>query len=276
MNRRRLLNLSSGFVLSLLLAVGCSQTAPQSNQPQPTTAFPVSSTQKTELTVSAAASLTDAMNAVQPLYEQENPEIKLVYNFGSSGSLQQQIEQGAPVDLFISAAPKQMNALEEKELLLSGTRQDLLKNEMVLIVPKGESTVKSFEDLTAETVEKIAVGEPESVPAGKYAEEVLTSLNLQETVQQKQVYAKDVRQVLTYVESGNVDAGIVYSSDAKISDKVEIVAAAPAESHAPIVYPAAVLKNSKNPEVAENFIQFISGEKAGGVFEGYGFGIVEK
>ncbi|WP_413167082.1 molybdate ABC transporter substrate-binding protein [Capilliphycus salinus ALCB114379] len=275
MNRRRILNLACGFVLSLLLAVGCSQTTPETTEPQQT-ASPVSSTQQTELTVSAAASLTDAMNAIQPIYEQENPQVKLTYNLASSGSLQQQIEQGAPVDVFISAAPKQMNALEEKQLLLSGTRQDLLKNDMVLIVPKGENTVKTFEDLTTEQVEKIAVGEPESVPAGKYAQEVLTSLNLLETLQPKEVYAKDVRQVLTYVESGNVDAGIVYSSDAKISDQVEIVATAPAESHSPIIYPVAVIQSSKNPEVSKDFIQFLSGEQAKAVFEQYGFGILEK
>lgn len=258
MNRRRILNQACGFILAFVLAVGCSQT-----------------NQQTELTISAAASLTDAMNAIQPIYEQENPEVKLTYNLASSGSLQQQIEQGAPVDVFISAAPKQMNALEEKQLLLSGTRQDLLKNEMVLIVPKEENQVKNFEDLTTELVEKIAVGEPESVPAGKYAQEVLTSLNLLETVQPKEIYAKDVRQVLTYVESGNVDAGIVYSSDAKISDKVKIVATAPAESHSPIIYPVAVIQSSKNPEVAKDFIQFLDREQAKAVFEQYGFGIVE-
>ncbi|EAW37179.1 molybdate ABC transporter substrate-binding protein [Lyngbya sp. PCC 8106] len=269
MNRRRILNLACGFVLSFVLAVGCSQTNQQTNT------TPVSSTEQTELIVSAAASLTDAINAIQPIYEQENPAVKLTYNLASSGSLQQQIEQGAPVDVFISAAPKQMNALEEKELLLSGTRQNLLKNEMVLIVPKAENQVKSFEDLTTDSVEKIAVGEPESVPAGKYAQEVLTSLNLLETVQPKEVYAKNVRQVLTYVESGNVDAGIVYSSDAKISDKVKIVATAPAESHSPIIYPVAVIQSSKNPEVAKDFIQFLDREQSKAVFEQYGFGIVE-
>ena len=263
MNRRRIVNLACGFVLSLLLAVGCNQTTPQSTEPQ-----------QTELIISAAASLTDAMNAIQPLYQQENPKVKLTYNFGPSGSLQQQIEQGAPVDVFISAAPKQINELQEKGLLLDETRKDLLKNEMVLIIPKGESTIQRFEDLTADTVTKIAVGEPESVPAGKYAQEVLTSLNLLATVQSKQVYAKDVRQVLSYVETGNVDAGIVYSSDAKISDKVEIVATASPDSHSPIIYPIAVVKNSKNPEIAEEFIQFLSNEQAKAVFEQYGLGIM--
>ncbi|MEA5495701.1 molybdate ABC transporter substrate-binding protein [Limnoraphis robusta Tam1] len=272
MNRRRILNLACGFVLSLLLAVGCNQTTPQSTEPQQTSS-PVSSAEQTELIISAAASLTDALNAIQPLYQQENPKVKLTYNFGPSGSLQQQIEQGAPVDVFISAAPKQINELQEKGLLLDETRKDLLKNEMVLIIPKGESTIQRFEDLTADTVTKIAVGEPESVPAGKYAQEVLTSLNIFETIQPKQVYAKDVRQLLSYVETGNVDAGITFSSNAKFSEKVEIVATAPPESHSPIIYPIAVVKNSKNPEAAKEFLSFLSSNTAKSLFERYGFGL---
>lgn len=263
MNRRRLINLACGFVFSLLLAVGCSQTNPQTSE-------------QAELIISAAASLTDAMKAIQPLYQQENPNIKLTYNFGPSGSLQQQIEQGAPVDVFISAAPRQINELQEKGLLRDETRQDLLRNEMVLIVPKGETRIQNFEDLTANTITKIAVGEPESVPAGKYAQEVLTSLNLLETLKSKQVYAKDVRQVLSYVETGNVDAGMVYSSDAKISDAVEIVATASEGTHSPIVYPLAVTQNSQNPEQAKEFIQFLSSEPAKAVFEQHGFGIINQ
>ncbi|MEL7034147.1 MAG: molybdate ABC transporter substrate-binding protein [Cyanobacteria bacterium J06592_8] len=272
MNRRRIFTLACGFFLSLLLSISCSR--PQSTEPQAGNATLVSGTEQTELTVSAAASLTDAMMAIQPLYEQEYPNVKLLYNFASSGSLQQQIEQGAPVDVFISAAPKQMNALEEKGLIVNETRQDLLKNEMVLIVPPGNNTVKTFEDLANDQVKKIAVGEPESSPAGKYAQEVLTSLNLLETLQPKEVYAKTVRQVLSYVETGNVEAGIVYSSDAQVSDKVKIVTTASAEDHSPILYPAAVIKESNNQEVSQEFIQFLSSDSAKSVFEKYGFGLV--
>ncbi|MFZ1026004.1 MAG: molybdate ABC transporter substrate-binding protein [Limnoraphis robusta] len=260
MNRRRVINLACGFVFSLLLAVGCSQTSPQTSA-------------QTELIISAAASLTDAMNAIQPLYQQENPEVKLTYNFGPSGSLQQQIEQGAPVDVFISAAPKQMNDLEEKGLLLSGTRKDLLKNAIVLIVPKANPKVKTFQDLMNGKVGKIGIGEPESVPAGRYAKEVLTSMNMYDKLQPKLVFAKDVRQVLTYVETGNVDAGMVYTTDAKISDKISIVATAPAGSHSPIIYPIAVIKDSKNPEAAKGFVSFLSSNTAKSVFERYGFGL---
>jgi molybdate transport system substrate-binding protein len=224
-----------------------------------------------QLLVSAAASLSDAMSAIQPIYVQQNPDIQLVYNFGSSGSLQQQIEQGAPVDVFISAAPKQMDALEQKGLLLPGTRKNLLTNSIVLIVPKGQKTITRFEDLTNNTVRRIAIGEPESVPAGKYAKEVLTSLNLFDALQSKMIYAKDVRQVLNYVETGNVDAGIVYQTDAKISTTVDTAATAPANSHSPIIYPIAVLKESKNPEAAKDFVTFVSGNSASTVFEQFGF-----
>jgi molybdate transport system substrate-binding protein len=231
-----------------------------------------SQTKSSQIIVSAAASLSDVMAAIQPLYAQQNPDTQLVYNFGSSGSLQQQIEQGAPVDVFISAAPKQMDALAQKGLLLQGTRKNLLTNSMVLIVPKGQTRISSFEDLTNNEIQRIAIGEPDSVPAGRYAKEVLTSLNVFETLQSSIIYAKDVRQVLNYVETGNVDAGIVYQTDAKISTQVDTVATAPTSSHSPIVYPIAIMKDSKNSEIAQGFVTFVSGDTAKPIFEQFGFG----
>ncbi|HIK29773.1 MAG TPA: molybdate ABC transporter substrate-binding protein [Oscillatoriales cyanobacterium M4454_W2019_049] len=250
------------FLISLVLAIGCSQTdnLPSSSPPL-----------ATELTISAAASLKESLEAIQPLYVRENPEITLTYNFGSSGSLQQQIEQGAPVDIFFSAAAKQMDALEKKDLLLAGTRQDLLKNEMVLIVAKDNANVTEFQDLTNDAVGKIALGEPESVPAGKYAEEVLTSLNITDSVKAKAVYAKDVKQVLNYVATGNTEAGVVYKTDAQNSEAVKIVETAPENTHSPIVYPIAVLKSSKHPEAARSFVEFLEEETTQKVFSQYGF-----
>jgi molybdate transport system substrate-binding protein len=230
-----------------------------------------SSSTSSQITVSAAASLSDVMAAIQPLYTQQNPNVKLTYNFGSSGSLQQQIEQGAPVDVFISAAPKQMNNLEQKELLLPETRKNILTNSMVLVVPEGKENISSFEDLTQNNIQRIAIGEPESVPAGRYAKEVLSSLNLFKTLESKIIYAKNVRQVLNYVETGNIDAGIIYQTDAKISEKVDIVATAPTGSHSPIIYPVAVIKDSKNSEIAQAFITFISDNQTQEVFEQHGF-----
>lgn len=223
------------------------------------------------LTISAASSLQDAIQEIGNLYSQQNPNIRLTYNFGSSGSLRHQIEQGAPVDVYISAAEQHMDALENQNFLLDNTRQNLLKNEVVLITAHNNSDLDGFSNLTSKFVNNIAIGAPDSVPAGKYAKEVLDSLKLYQPLESKLVFAKDVRQVLAYVETGNVEAGIVYSTDAQVSDRVKIVATAPRDSHSPIVYPIAIAKDSKHPEAAQDFIQFISSHAAQNVFTEYGF-----
>lgn len=227
---------------------------------------------KTDLTVSAAISLKDALDEAKQLYTKEHPSVMIAANYGASGTLQLQIEQGAPVDIFISAAPKQMDALEAKALLLGGTRVDMLRNELVLIVPKDSSLgMASFEDLKRANVKQVALGEPTTVPAGQYAKEVLTLLGIYDAVNSKAILAKDVRQVLTYVETGNVDAGIVYATDAQSSSKVKVVATAPPNSHSPIVYPAAVIKDSKNPAAARAFLNFLSAPRGQAIFQKYGF-----
>ncbi|MGA8766491.1 MAG: molybdate ABC transporter substrate-binding protein [Candidatus Acidiferrales bacterium] len=227
---------------------------------------------KADLTVSAAISLKDALDEAKQIYAAANPNVAIAANYGASGTLQLQIEQGAPVDVFLSAAPKQMDALDTKGLLLAGTRKNLLRNEVVLIVPKDDSAgISSFQDLTRADVKQIALGEPVTVPAGQYAKEVLTSLGIYDAVNSKAILAKDVRQVLTYVETGNVDAGIVYATDAMSSAKVKVVASAPAKSHSPVIYPAAVIKASKNPAAARAFLDFLAGPRGRAVFQKYGF-----
>lgn len=223
------------------------------------------------LTVSAASSLTDVMGEIQTLYKKERPNVNLTMNFGSSGSLQQQIEQGAPVDVFISAAEKQMDALEKGALLTTGSRRTLLKNKLVLIAPVGQSRITAFESLTSADVKLIANGDPDSVPSGKYAKETLQSLKLWDAVKDKQILCKDVRQVLTYIENGNADAGFVYVTDAKTTDKVKIVATADEKSHTPITYPAAVVKASKTQQAGADFLAFLSSKPVQAVFEKYGF-----
>jgi len=227
---------------------------------------------QTELTVSAAISLKEALDEAKQIYTKEHPDVAIATNYGASGTLQLQIEQGAPVDVFLSAAPKQMDALETKGLLLAGTRRDLLRNEVVLVVPKNSKLgLKSFQDLARADVKQVALGEPTTVPAGQYAKETLTSLGIHGAVSGKAILAKDVRQVLTYVETGNVDTGIVYATDAASSSKVTVVATAPAKSHAPVIYPAAVIKASKNPEAAKAFLDFLAGASGAAVFQQYGF-----
>jgi molybdate transport system substrate-binding protein len=261
MNRRRILTLIATAVASLLVATSLPAAAPS----------PVLAQSKANLLVSAAASLKDALEEIKPLYQQSQPNTNINYNFGASGALQQQIEQGAPADIFISAAKKQVDALEEKGLLLSGTRSIIAKNRLVLIVPKNVVGITSLYNLKDAKIKKIAIGEPRSVPAGQYAEQVLQKLKILPQVKSKLVYANNVRQVLASVESGNADAGLVYITDAKISDKVKIVVAADEKYHSPIIYPVAVLKSSKNPDAAKEFAKFLSSSQAKAVLQKYGF-----
>lgn len=226
--------------------------------------------ERTELIVSAAASMQDVLKEIAAVYHQKHPQAKITFNFGSSGSLQHQIEQGAPIDLFISAAPQQMDRLEQKELLLEKTRQNLVKNQMVLVVSKNEQAIDSFADLSQQSVEKIALGEPNSVPAGQYAKEILTHLNSIDIIKPKAVYGKDVRQVLNYVATENIDAGIVYRTDALNTQQVKVVATAP-DIYSPVVYPVAVVKDSKNTLAAKQMLQFLFSPEAQAIFKRYGF-----
>jgi molybdate transport system substrate-binding protein len=228
------------------------------------------------VTVSAAISLKDALDELGRAYEQSHAGTKIVFNYGGSGTLQHQIEQGAPVDIFFSAAEKQMDTLQSEDLIVAGTRRNLVANELVLVVPVNSNIVRNFQDLTRPEVKIVALGEPETVPAGMYAWQVLDRLGLLAAVAKKTVYAGDVRQVLTYVETGNADAGIVYQTDARISSKVRIVATAPAASYDPIVYPAAVVKSAKDVASARAFLEFLAGPEARAVFAKYGFLMPQK
>ncbi|MFL0198256.1 molybdate ABC transporter substrate-binding protein [Clostridium sp. WILCCON 0269] len=266
MNRNKKILSSILFLLIVFFSVGCGNTTGSSDNKKSDAAA-----KKVTLTISAAASLKDSMNEVKELYAKDNSNVTITYNFGASGTLQKQIEQGAPADIFISAAAKQMDELKNKNLLVNDTIANLLQNDVVLVVPKDSSAVKSFQDLAGDAVKKVALGEPKSVPAGQYGEEVLTNLNILDKVKLKAVYGKDVKEVLTWVETGNADAGIVYKTDALISDKVKVVATAPENSHKAVVYPVAVIKDSKNVEAAKSFLKFLSGDKAKEVFKKYGF-----
>ncbi len=226
---------------------------------------------KTVLTASVASSLQDAMEEIKQLYIQENPNLEMNLNLGSSGSLKQQIEQGAPVDLFFPAARKEVDELNEKGLIEEGTIKEVLKNELVLISKDKETDITSFEALKKLNGQYIGIGEFSSVPAGYYAEEVLSYLEILETVRPNIVFAKNVKEVLAWVESENADLGIVYMTDAKASDNVYRVCSAPEGSHTPIVYPIAAIKGSKNLSEAKKFIDFLSTEEAKEVFRKHGF-----
>lgn len=220
--------------------------------------------------MSAAASLTDALGELKALYETAHPEVTLSFNFGASGALQQQIEQGAPADIFLSAATKNMQALVDRGLMQE--QRDLLKNELVVVVPSdGAAPVAKLEDLSGEGIKRIAVGIPESVPAGGYAKDALTAAGLWDSLQAKLVQGKDVRQVLQYVETANADAGFVYKTDALSSDKVKVAFAVDPSQYKTIVYPVGVVKATKHADAAERFYEYLQTPESAAVFVKYGF-----
>jgi len=226
--------------------------------------------QEIQLLISAATSLKDALEEIQMDYERSHPHIKLHFNFGGSGALQQQIEQGAPVDLFLSAALNHMQELEDKGLV--DQQRNLLTNELVVIVPKNTKyNLSQLTDLTSVSLHKIAIGIPESVPAGDYAKQTLIQLNLWETLQSNLVQAKDVRQVLHYVETGNADAGFVYKTDAQASDQVTTALNVDPSLHSPIVYPMGILNTSKHPEEVKELYEYLQSDEALHFFSKYGF-----
>ncbi len=267
---KRFLLFLSGIVLAFVFA-GCYNANESESSKAATMSAETSTSETKELTVSAAASLTDVLKEIGEVYE-KNTGTKINFNFGSSGSLQAQIEEGAPVDLFISAAQKQMKALEDEGLIISETKKNLLSNEIVLIAPKeSQKVISGFEDCASEKVEKIAYGDPKTTPIGQYAEEVFKNLNILDKVSSKTVYGSDVRQVLSWVETGEVDCGLVFKTDALTTDKVKIICSAPEGYHEEISYPAAVIKSSKNPDAAKDFLAYLSGDEAKKIFEKYGF-----
>ncbi|MCZ7581847.1 MAG: molybdate ABC transporter substrate-binding protein [Deltaproteobacteria bacterium] len=197
---------------------------------------------------------------------------RVVANFASTSTLAQQIIAGSPCDVFISANEKWMDHVEEKGAVIPGTRRDFLKNTLVLITPKNASAaIAAPSDLLGPACPHLALGEPNSVPAGIYAKQSLTSLGLWDRAQDRLLPALDVRTALAYVERGEAACGIVYSTDAKISNKVKTVLTLPADSHTPIVYPIARTANGKEPEGGGRFMAFLDTPKAAAVFEKHGF-----
>jgi len=224
---------------------------------------------RTTLTLSVAASLQDSISEIEAAY-QAHHAVDFRNNFGASGTLAREIEQGAPVDAFLAAGSKPMDQLQAEGLLLRGSRADLLRNSLVLIAPSG-SVLNGFQGLAQKQVRTIALGDPTSVPAGQYGKQALEALNLYDRLQPKIVLGKDVRQVLTYVETGNADAGLVYATDALSSHRVRVVAVAPDSSHDPVVYPIAEIATSRNELAARDFIAFLRSPTAKSIFERHGF-----
>lgn len=229
--------------------------------------------EETEILVAAAASLKNAYeDKLIPMFEEANPGVTVKGTYDSSGKLQTQIEEGLDADVFMSAATKQMKALDEEGMIASDTITDLLENKIVLIVPAGnEKKLEKFEDI--EKADSIALGDPASVPAGQYSEEALTNLGIWDKIQDKVSFGTNVTEVLNQVAAASADAGIVYATDAaSMADKVEVVAEAPEGSLSEkVIYPVAVVKGTAHEEVAKEFVAFLQTDKAITVFEDYGF-----
>jgi molybdate transport system substrate-binding protein len=233
-------------------------------------------TKPAELTISAAASLNEALIEIKENFENENKNIKILYNIGGSGALKQQILQGAPVDLFLSASHDQFTELIQEGLIDEQKQIDLLGNQLVLITNKeNPAQLNGFSDLSNRQVKKIAIGIPESVPAGKYAKQTLQNTGIWEQIQPIVIQTKDVRQVLTYVETGNVDAGIVYMTDVKVSDKVHVVAVAGDQTHDSIIYPAGIINTTSHKKEAEIFLAYLKSKTAKTIFEKFGFIVLD-
>ena len=226
-----------------------------------------------ELLVSSAVSLKEAVEAAGRRFQGDRTGLLLRYNFGASGELRQQIEGGAPVDVFLSAGQSEMDALERKGFLVAGSRRVLARNSLVVIVPVGSTiSLSRPSDLLRREVGRLAIGNPKTVPAGQYAEECLRTLNLWEALRPRLVLGENVRQVLEYVARGEADAGVVYATDiAAQGERVREALRPPPESHRPIVYPAAVVAESGAPQVAAAFVDFLVAPEGQAILARRGF-----
>ncbi len=228
-----------------------------------------------EILVSAAASLTDVLQEIVKQYPLRN-QTRVTFNFGASSELARQIVEGAPADIFFSADLAQMHRLDKNGLLEPGTRKNFLSNQLVIIVPvDSRLAIASAKDLLKPEVKRIALAEPTSVPVGVYARKYLEGENLWDRVEPKVVPVLDVRATLASVESGNVEAGFVYKTDAAISKKVKVVYEVPIEKGPKITYPVAIVKASKRKEAARDFLKFVLGPKGKEVFRKYGFAVLQ-
>jgi len=262
------------ILLSVFLAIGCAGN--QSEAPNatvtPVTAVTPNTTESEAITVSAAASLTEAFTDIASQFEAENSGTDVNLNFGGSGSLRTQIEGGAPVDVFASADQRQMDILANEALIDNSSRENFTQNSLVLIVPENSTlNITNLQDLADPQVEKIAMGNPDTAPVGNYTRFVLAEAGLWNQTENKMVFAEDVRQVLTYVERGEVDAGFVYLTDAKAADPGTIKVVTNVSVSIPITYPIAVVSSSDNKEEAQEFVDYVDGKEGQDILEKYGF-----
>lgn len=265
MNRKSLFSFPGSIAITLLLMFDCG----------PTLAASLSTTQQSDtidLNVFAASSLTNALQQIGQLYEQSRPDVDVTFTFGASGTLVQQIQQGAPADVFFPASTTDLNNLQSTVGIVPGTRRDVLSNRLAIVTPVNSTlSVSSVQDLLNSQVTRVAIGQPSVVPAGQYAQQLFNSSGVSSQIQPKLTFGQNVRDVLNLVASGQADAGIVYVTDALQSSQVKVVNIPSTNAYSPIIYPAAVVNTSANPAVATDFTNFLSSEPALNVFEQFGF-----
>ena len=263
------------FLCSVLLFGSCAN----SNESAEKEAKVQTSVEQSDsnLIVFAAASMTESLNELKDIFEKDNPSIELSYNFDSSGTLKTQIEEGADCDVFISASKKQMDELEglgkeESESLIDKqTRFDLLENEVTLAVKEdSDKDISSFEDLNTDKVSSIALGNSD-VPVGQYSEELLNNLGIWNDIQAKITFGSNVKEVTSWISEGVVDCGIIYSTDANTAGLKIVDRADSSKFEDRIIYPAALIKNSKDKDAGKKYLEFLNGDKAQEIFGKYGF-----
>ncbi|QQK74752.1 molybdate ABC transporter substrate-binding protein [Salicibibacter cibarius] len=230
-----------------------------------------------EIQVAAASSMQDALRDLEKEIENQEEHIDVVFQFGGSGSLQRQIEQGAPFDIFLSASEADFNALVEADKIKPEQAEHLLTNDLVLIQPTNTKTpIDAVEELTKANIATIAIGTPESVPAGTFAKEALENMHMWEELEDNIVQARSVRQVLTYNEENSVDAGFVFKTDAEASNRVETRETISANLHADILYPIGIVRDTDHPEAAAKIYDYLVSDEAKDVYEAYGYEVVEE
>lgn len=278
--KRRALILGSLALSASLLLSACGGTAASSQASSAPASSAAASSEASgesvQLTVFAAASLTETLNEISEQYKTVAPNVELVFNFDSSGTLKTQIEEGADCDLFLSAAQKQMNALQDEDLINADTRIDLLENKVVLAVPEGNpADIQSFEDIGTDQCKLVALGN-EDVPVGSYSVEILTNLGILDELESgnKITYGSNVKEVTTQVKEAAADCGIVYATDA-FSAGLETVDQATAEECGRVIYPAAQTASTAHAEEAQAFLDYLTTDDAAAIFESVGFAMVK-
>jgi molybdate transport system substrate-binding protein len=262
------------ILLSVSLAIGCAGNKGEAPNATVTPVTPVTpGTAGPEIImVSAAASLTGAFTDIASQFEKENPGTNVSLNFAGSGNLRKQIEGGAPIDVFASADENQMNILANESLIANNSRKDFAQNSLVLIVPENSTlNITDVKDLADPKVKKIGIGNPDTVPVGNYTRTALTEAGLWNQLENKTVLAEDVKQVLVYVERGEVDAGFVYITDAKTAEPGTIKIVTNVSVSTPVNYPIAIVSASENKEDAQKFVDFVNGPEGQEILKEDGF-----